>query len=213
MTTIRPSALDSRYLTTQSLREPGAASRIRRTVQTNHADTVRAASAQTQRISGARRTPSAALLQRLQGLGVSIQQRIAQGNAQASPDAKATRPPAVSEKPPLPATVQAAAAQASEETLPTLETLRANFGRQNGATVSDGDLNGDGAVTLADLALYQQREVERTDAAQDAEPTLETIRQNFGRENATRADGDLNGDGRVDLGDFAMASQSIDATG
>ena len=63
------------------------------------------------------------------------------------------------------------------------------FLRSQAATVKPGDLNGDGKVTNADLAL---------------------ISQNMNKKNITESEGDMDGDGDVDITDLSSATSKLE---
>ncbi|MEO1130144.1 MAG: hypothetical protein AAFX05_10630, partial [Planctomycetota bacterium] len=146
---------------------------------------------------------STELIERLQGLGVRLRQLTATEQPQGA-QAEQIVPSSTPRVDPT--------ATASQGQPGGLQSFAANFGSQD-ATASEGDLNGDGVIDLADFALFAQRESERVGPARSEQPDIDTIRQNFGLEDATYENGDLNEDGRVDLEDLAMAARaSLDET-
>ncbi len=97
--------------------------------------------------------------------------------------------------------------------LPGLAEIQANFGMGSGATLEHGDLNGDGRVGLDDFNLYATGifDAWMNKPMKNALPSLDMISANFGKEGMSMSQGDLNGDGKVDLADFNIFATSYNS--
>jgi len=87
----------------------------------------------------------------------------------------------------------------------------------SGALFADADFNGDGMVDMADWDamttapnwgadlrdVWVLADLDGNFEVDDAD--LQTINDNFGMTGATYADGDLNGDGTIDIADVDLA--------
>lgn len=90
--------------------------------------------------------------------------------------------------------------------LPGIAEMQANFGMKEGATFENGDLNGDGKVDLDDFALYANGilQIWANTPMKNAHPSMDILAMNFGKSVSSMSQGDLNGDGTVNLDDFAL---------
>lgn len=98
--------------------------------------------------------------------------------------------------------------------LPGLAEMQANFGMRSGATLEHGDLNGDGRVGLDDFNLYATGifDAWMNKPMKNALPSLDMLIANFGKQGMSMSQGDLNGDGNVDLADFNLFATSYNST-